>query len=213
MKNSISMMLSRLLNRGYEALRRGRARPWQKAWLTAVVVVLSLSCHSGESLAGVNDLTVQYISHDAAAPNDTIAEAGIRLRNNTGASIPLSSIVVRYWFTKNSATTVTPACWWWNPACTNITLTTGTVSATGADRYVEIRFPSGAGSLAPGAVTEPIDLGIQFGVNVNEADDCSYRNQTTLADWSHITVHDVGSAPTGGVRGVSSTTQRTPRTS
>ncbi|HTN90101.1 MAG TPA: cellulose binding domain-containing protein [Sorangium sp.] len=170
------------------------------AWLS-LVVALSVACHPGESFAGAADFTVQYVNHNAATPNDTIVEAGISVRNNTTASIQLSSIVVRYWFTKNSATTVTPACWWWSPSCSHITLATGTAAATGADRYVEIRFSSAAGSLAAGATTAPIDLGIVFDVNVNEADDYSYRNQTALADWSHITVHDAGSAPTSGVRG------------
>ncbi|AUX19721.1 uncharacterized protein SOCEGT47_001730 [Sorangium cellulosum] len=165
------------------------------------VVVLCLACHPGESLAATTDFTVHYANYDAAAPNDTIIEAGIRVRNNTTRSVPLSSIVVRYWFTKNGAATVTPACWWWSPSCSNITLATGTVSLSGADRYVEIRFSSGAGSLAPGATTQPIDLGIQLGVNVSEADDYSYRSQGTFSDWSRITVHDAGSAPTGGVRG------------
>ncbi len=165
--------------------------------------MLSIACHSSASFAGASDLTVQYVNYDAAAPNDTIVEAGIQLRNNTAVSIPLSSVVVRYWFTRNSATTVTPACWWWRtPDCSGITLATGTVAYPGADRYVEIRFTSGAGSLAPGATTEPIDLGILLGVNVNEADDYSYKDQRTdFADWSRITVHDAGSAPTGGLRG------------
>ncbi|AUX48004.1 uncharacterized protein SOCE26_095300 [Sorangium cellulosum] len=179
-------------------LLRGRGVPLARPGLA---VVLAIACHPGESSAGTSDFTVQYANYNAATPNDTIVEAGIRLRNNTSTSIPLSSIVVRYWFTKNGATQVTPACWWWRPDCSNVSLATGTVSATGADSYVEIRFSSAAGSLAPGAVTEPIDLGIQLGANVDETDDYSYRNQTTFSDWSRITVHDAGSAPTGGVRG------------
>lgn len=178
-----------------------RARSCVRLAGAALLAGPAVLAPSSESLAGTTDFTVQYQNYNAATPNDTIAEAGIRIRNNTGAAIPLSSIVVRYWLTKDSATSVTPVCWWWNPACSNITLTTGTVSYTGADRYVEIRFNSGAGSLSAGATTQPIDLGITFGVNVNEADDYSYGNQTTFADWSKITVHDAGSAPAGGLRG------------
>ncbi|WP_434042658.1 MULTISPECIES: cellulose binding domain-containing protein [Sorangium] len=170
------------------------------AWLS-LAVVLSMACHPGESFAGTADFTVLYDNHNADDPNDTIIEAGIRVRNNTSASIPLRSIVVRYWFTKNGATSVTPACWWWSPSCSAIALTTGTVSAPGADQYVEIGFTSAAGSLAPGAMTEAIDLGILLGVNVDEADDYSYKDQTSFGEWSHITVHDVGSAPLSGVRG------------
>ncbi|WP_437767287.1 cellulose binding domain-containing protein [Sorangium sp. So ce764] len=176
-----------------------RARALRLACLS-IFVALSTCDHSSDSFAGTTDFTVQYSNYDAAAPNDTIVEAGIKIRNNTAASIPLSSIVIRYWFTKNGATTVTPACWWWSPGCSRITLTTGTVSSTGADRYVQIGFTSAAGSLAAGATTQPIDLGIEFDTNVVETDDYSYGNQTTFSNFSRITVHDAGSAPTGGLR-------------
>ncbi|WP_239014186.1 cellulose binding domain-containing protein [Archangium violaceum] len=167
--------------------------------LSAAFVVFPL----GESFAGTNDFTVQYQNINSDGPNDDIVEAEIKFRNNTSASIPLSSIVVRYWFTKNNAPSATVACWYWNgsAACPNLTVTSGTVSYTGADRYAEIRFTSGAGSLAPGAWISPIDLGVMFGANTNETDDYSYGSHSTFIDWSRITVHDAGSSPTGGLRG------------
>lgn len=172
-------------------------------WKPSLLAAMSLVVPLGESLAGTTDFTVRYQNYNAAGPNDTIIEAGIALRNNTSASIPLSNIVVRYWFTKNGASTVSPACWWWNTAaCPGVSVTTASVSATNADQYVEIRFDGAAGSLAPGATTAPIDLGINFGgAAVNETDDYSYGAHTAAIDWSRISVHDVGSAPTAGVRG------------
>lgn len=187
------------MNRGQE--RDARTRFGARLAGAALLALPAVLAPAGESLAGPTDLTVQYLNYNAATPNDTIAEAGIRIRNNTASAIPLSSIVVRYWFTKNGATSVAPACWWWSPACSNVTLSIGSASATGADSYVEIGFTSGAGSLAAGATTQPIDLGITFGVNTNETDDYSYGNQTSFVDWSKITVHDAGSASTGGLRG------------
>ncbi len=169
---------------------------------TGLLAILSMVMPAGESLAGTSDFTVQYQNYNAAGPGDNIIEAGVRIRNNTAATLPLSSVVVRYWFTKNGATTVSPVCWWWSPACTALTVKSGSASATGADQYVEIGFTSAAGSLAPGATTQPIDLGITFGgANVDETDDYSYGNQLAFADWSRITVHDAGSVPTGGLRG------------
>jgi hypothetical protein len=172
-------------------------------WKQGLLAAMSLVVPLGESLAGTTDFAVQYQNYNASGPNDSIIEAGIQLRNNTSAALPLSSIVVRYWFTKNGATVVTPACWWWNTAsCTGISVTSGSVSTSGADQYVEVRFTSAAGSLAAGATTAPIDLGVTFGgTAVDETDDYSYGNQTSLASWSRITVHDAGSAPTSGVRG------------
>ncbi|WNG27177.1 hydrolase [Cystobacter fuscus] len=168
----------------------------------SLFAVMALVAPVGESLAGTNDVTVQYLNYNAAGPNDDIAEANIRLRNNTTAAIPLSSIVVRYWFTKDSASGVTAECWWWGASpCPNLTVTTGNVSYTGADRYAEIRFTSGAGNLAPGATTQAIDLGVVFGTNVDETNDYSYGSHTSFIDWSKITVHDAGSAPTEGLRG------------
>lgn len=177
-------------------------RHWTRTRTTGWLLAMALSVPAGESLAGTSDFTVQYQNYNATGPSDGIIEAGLKLRNNTASAVSLSGLVVRYWFTKNGATTVAPACWWWNPACSNITLATGAVSYTGADQYVEVRFNAGAGSLAAGATTEPIDLGITFGgTATNEADDYSYANQTAFADWSHVTVHDVGSAPNAGLRG------------
>lgn len=170
-------------------------------WKPSLLALLSLAVPAGESLAGTADFTVQYQNYNAAGPNDDIVEAGIQLRNNTAASIPLSSIVVRYWLTNNGGV-ASPACWWWKTAdCAGITLASGSVSATGADQYVEVRFTSAAGSLAPGETSVPIDLGITFGTSANETDDYSYGNQTTFANWSKITVHDAGSAPLSGLRG------------
>ncbi|WP_257447729.1 cellulose binding domain-containing protein [Archangium lipolyticum] len=181
-------------------LRNQQTRQGTRGMMFAAV--LSVVVPSGASLAGTTDFTVQYQNYNAASPSDNIIEAGIKIRNNTAASIPLSNVVVRYWFTKNGATTVSPVCWWWNPACSALVVRTGSVSATGADQYVEIGFTSSAGSLAPGASTQPIDLGITFGgTNVNETDDYSYANQLSFADWSRITVHDAGSTPLGGLRG------------
>lgn len=171
-------------------------------WKCGVLAVMSLGVPAGESLAGTADVTVLYQNYNASGPNDDIIEAGIQLRNNTSAAIPLSSLVVRYWFTKNGAT-ATPACWWWQTtACTGLTVASGSVAATGADQYVELRFTSAAGSLAAGATTQPVDLGVTFGgVSVSETDDYSYGTPTTATAWSKITVHDAGSSPLAGVRG------------
>ncbi|AKT37563.1 cellulose binding domain-containing protein [Chondromyces crocatus] len=181
--------------------RRGRVA--LRALAVVSLLIPGLVAQPKTSAAGPTDLTVEYLNYDAAAPYDGIIEAGIRLRNDTASAIPLSSIVVRYWFTRDGASTVNSACWWWGSSpCPNLTTSVHTVSLSGADRYVEIGFTSGAGSLAPGATTLPVDLGITFGgVNVDETNDYSYANQTAFGAWSRITVHDVGSAPTGGVRG------------
>jgi len=168
----------------------------------SLAAVLALVLPAAQSVAGTNDVTVQYLNYNASRPNDDIIEANIKLRNNTSAPIALSGLVVRYWFTKNHAPAAAPACWWWNtPTCPNLTIVSGSVSLVGADRYAEIRFGHGAGSLAPGETTAAIDLGVTFGTPVDEADDYSYGEHTTFVDWNRITVHDAGSAPTAGLRG------------
>ncbi|ATB34180.1 hypothetical protein MEBOL_007681 [Melittangium boletus DSM 14713] len=187
--------------KGSRILMAGQAQAG-RAWTGFAAVLLAWALPMGESLAGTNDFTVQYQNYNASGPGDDIIEANIKIRNNTTTAIPLSGIVVRYWFTKNNASGATPACWWWNASpCPNLTVTSGNVSLTGADRYAEIRFTSGAGSLAPGATTAAIDLGVTFGTNVDETDDYSYGGNTSFIDWNRITVHDAGSAPTAGLRG------------
>ncbi len=180
---------------GRSGSRRGRAG-------AILAVLLAGMVSTGESRAGTTDVTIQYMNHNASAPNDDIIEANIKLRNDTPAAIALKDLVVRYWFTRNDAPMATPACWWWNtPSCAHLTVTSGIVALRGADRYVEIRFGHDAGFLAPGATTAAIDLGVTFGGHVDETDDYSYGTVTSFTDWKRITVHDVGSAPTEGLRG------------
>ncbi|MFC9081897.1 cellulose binding domain-containing protein [Streptomyces sp. NPDC057062] len=140
--------------------------------------------------AAAGDLTVQY--HTGSTGSDQ-AEPWLKVRNAGGSAVPLSSVKLRYYFKSDTtSTSYRFACSWAVKGCGNITGTFGTLEhpTSNADRYVEIGFTSGAGSLAPGADTG--DLQLRFYRSdwqpLNQSDDYSFgASQTSYANWSKVT--------------------------
>ena len=138
-------------------------------------------------------LTAQYATTATAASSSQIANK-LQVTNTGTEAVPLSAVTVRYWFTADTTGSLSYACDYAVLDCANVKGSFGAVSpaVTGADRYLEVGFTAGAGSLYPGNATGVIQNRVQQGSfgNFNQADDYSFSASTTsLTDWARVTVY------------------------
>ncbi|MFG3490406.1 MULTISPECIES: cellulose binding domain-containing protein [unclassified Streptomyces] len=144
-------------------------------------------------------LTVQY--RQSSTGGDQV-EPWLKVVNTGASSVPLSQVKVRYYFKADAGASYTYACSWAVKGCANLTGTFGTLAhpTATADRYLEIGFTAGAGSLAPGADTGDMQLRFHRSnwQSLNQSDDYSFGPaQTTYANWSKVTA-TVGGVPVWG---------------
>ncbi|MFD9543337.1 cellulose binding domain-containing protein [Streptomyces sp. NPDC060022] len=165
----------------------------------AAAVTVALGCTALAALpstagaaAAADGLVVQYRTSASGATADQ-SEPWLKVRNTGSTSVPLSNVKVRYYFKADSASTAYRfACSWAVKGCGNITGTFGTLAnpTADADRYLEIAFTSGAGSLAPGADTGDMQLRFHRAdwQSLRQSDDYSFgAERTAYGDWSRIT--------------------------
>ncbi|MEU0601138.1 cellulose binding domain-containing protein [Streptomyces sp. NPDC006393] len=177
--------------------RRRRLRATAAA--AAVTALGATALAALPSTASAADaLSVQYRTSATGATADQ-SEPWFKVKNTGTAALPLSEVKLRYYFKADSAgATYRFACSWAVKGCANITGTFGTLAhpTDTADRYLEIGFTSGAGSLAPGADTG--DMQLRFYQSnwqtLRQSDDYSFSaTQTSYGDWSRVTATRGGS--------------------
>ncbi|MFJ3223146.1 cellulose binding domain-containing protein [Streptomyces sp. NPDC086783] len=161
--------------------------------------------------AAGDGLSVQYRTSATGASADQ-SEPWLKVTNTSGTSVPLSEVRLRYYFKADSpSTTYRFACSWAVKGCSNITGTFGTLASptATADRYLEVGFTSGAGSLAPGADTGDMQLRFYRAdwQTLKQSDDYSFgAAQTSYAGWGKVTATRAGAlvwgtAPAGNEPG------------
>ncbi|WP_055588536.1 cellulose binding domain-containing protein [Streptacidiphilus griseoplanus] len=148
------------------------------------------------SAAGDN-LSVQYRTSATGATADQ-SEPWLEITNAGSTTVPLSDLKLRYYF-KSDGPSVSYrfACSWAVKGCANITGTVGTLASptATADRYLEIGFTSGAGSLAPGQNTGDMQLRFYRSdwQTLTQSDDYSFgAAQTSYANWDKVTLQRAG---------------------
>jgi hypothetical protein len=107
---------------------------------------------SGVASAAETGLKVQDRSHDNGNPQTNLY-ALYQIINNGTASVPLSSLTLRYWFTDdNPADVMVFGCDFAQLDCANVTAKFVPLPSpvTKANEYVEIGFTDAAGSIATG---------------------------------------------------------------
>jgi hypothetical protein len=146
--------------------------------------------------AAADALTANYRTSATGATTDQV-EPWFTITNTGTTTVPLAEVTLRYYFRGE-----TPdvgyrfACSWAVRGCGNVTGTFRTLSTPTptADRYLEVGFTPGAGSLAPGANTG--DLQLRFyrtnWSQITQSDDYSFATNTTYAAWSKVTVQRGG---------------------
>lgn len=174
-----------------------RLRATVAAALAVGLGAAALTALPATASAAADGLSVQYRTSASGAQADQ-AEPWFKVRNTGAGALALHNVKIRYYFKADSANaTYRFACSWAVKGCANITGTFGTLAnpTATADRYLEIGFTSGAGSLAPGADTG--DLQLRFYQStwapLNQSDDYSFgASQTSYADWSKVTAQLAG---------------------
>jgi hypothetical protein len=102
-----------------------------------------------------SSLRAQHRNLDWSATDNQL-RPGLQVVNNGTTAVPLSTVTLRYWFTKDSDASGFGAwCDWARIGCANTTRRVVTLPAArpGADAYLEVGFTSGAGTLQPGQST------------------------------------------------------------
>ncbi|MET8171917.1 cellulose binding domain-containing protein [Streptomyces clavifer] len=147
--------------------------------------------------AAADGLVVQYRTSASGATADQ-SEPWLKVRNTGSTSVPLGNVKLRYYFKADSASaSYRFACSWAVKGCGNITGTFGALAnpTADADRYLEIAFTSGAGSLAPGADTGDMQLRFHRAdwQSLRQSDDYSFgAGRTAYGDWPRITAQSGG---------------------
>ncbi|NKQ29384.1 cellulose binding domain-containing protein, partial [Streptomyces galbus] len=170
--------------------------------LLATAAVTALGAATLAALPATADaaggLTVQYRTSATGATADQ-SEPWFKVKNTAGTALPLSEVKLRYYFKADSPTaTYRFACSWATKGCANIAGTFGTLASPTdtADRYLEVGFTSGAGSLAPG--TDTGDMQLRFYQStwqpLRQSDDYSFdASRTAYGDWPKVTATRAGS--------------------
>jgi len=138
-------------------------------------------------------LRARYKNNDSS-PTDNQIKPGLSLVNGGTTAVALSTVKLRYYFTKEPAPN-TFNTWCDHTAqigCANVTLQVVALATpvTGATHYLEVGFTPAAGSLNGGVSLT--DIQTRFNVTTwesfNEVNDYSYATNTAFADAPRVTV-------------------------
>ncbi|MFF2330941.1 MULTISPECIES: glycoside hydrolase family 48 protein [unclassified Streptomyces] len=158
---------------------------------SALSAAVSATTKAGSG--GTGTVKVQYKNTDSSATDNQI-RLGLQLLNTGSAPVDLSTVTVRYWFTSDGgASTFGTNCDYAALGSSNITqkVVAATSPKTGAERYLEVGFAAGAGTLAAGASTGEIQLRVNKSdwSDFNEADDYSRATNTAYSDSSKVAAY------------------------
>jgi hypothetical protein len=177
------------------------------AFVSALALGLTGAVAVATSSSAAGGIHVQYKT-TMTGTSAYESEPWFDVVNGSSSTVPLSQITLRYYFTADTSGSYTFACAWAHVGCANLTGTVVAMSPTTstADHYLQITFSSGAGSLAPGADTQDLQLRLYRAdwQNVNQGNDYSFNaSMTSYTDNAKVVAYQNGSLvwgtpPVGG---------------
>jgi hypothetical protein len=137
-----------------------------------------ITVYAAPSSGPAGGLLLEYANYNPS-PNSPLAQPAFKIVNQSSASVDLSSLTIRYWYTSDGTQSQQLTCDYAKPGCANVTGTFLSLSpaTSTADSYLQVSFSAGAGSVAAGADSGPIEL------RFNKSDWSSY-NQTNDFSWN-----------------------------
>uniref|UniRef100_UPI001EF7FFD0 fibronectin type III domain-containing protein n=1 Tax=Cohnella mopanensis TaxID=2911966 RepID=UPI001EF7FFD0 len=147
------------------------------------------------SAGSTGNLVVQYRAGDTNATDNQI-KPYFNIKNNGTTAVDLSTLKLRYYFTKDGNQSLSFWVDWAQVGSANVQGAFVSASGSGTDTYLEISFTSGAGSIAAGGQSGDIQGRIAKSdwSNFNEVGDYSYDpTKTAYANWDHVTLYQSGS--------------------
>ncbi|ASR46431.1 1,3-beta-glucanase [Paenibacillus kribbensis] len=156
--------------------------------------ILEASNNGGNTPGSDNQgIVLQYRTSDQNAKDNAI-RSEFNIKNTGTTAVKLSDLKIRYYYTDESKQAQQFFVDWARLGNEKVkgTIVTLPNSKAKADKYVEISFTDGAGSIQPGEESGDIKSRIHAAnwSNFDETNDYSYgANQTVFADWDHATVY------------------------
>jgi hypothetical protein len=192
--------------RGGALQRSPRSRVLVLGVVSLLVVVLVGGLISATSVHAASSLKVQYVSSDTTSPTPQL-KVTLQIVNTGSSSVALSQLSMRYWFTRDSASSISTVCDFATLGCGVITtaaLADPQPTAT-ADTYLQVGFTSG--TLAANGKTGKIKVRASKAdfSNFVQTNDYSFNAAfTSLTDWQNVTLYQNGvlvwgTEPFGGV--------------
>src|SRR5262245_8074357 len=168
---------------------------WKRLWPSLATVAAGALLASTAS-AQTSGLRVQY-KIPQAVPNDNHVRPHLNIVNGGTATVPLSELTLRYWYTVDGVRPQVYVCDWTPRGCGNVTSSFVAVSParTGADFYLQLGFTPGMGSLTAGQSTGEIQgrFNKDNWTNYDESNDYSYDpTKLAFADWDRVTLYRNG---------------------
>ncbi|RKP53165.1 cellulose 1,4-beta-cellobiosidase [Cohnella endophytica] len=180
---------------------------------TTYYYVVSASNSAGESAnstqasatpsagTGTGSLIAQYKLSNSNA-TDNMIYATFNIKNTGTTAVSLSNLKLRYYFTKDTNSSLNFYCDYAQVGTSNVSGAFVTINPakTGADTYLEISFNAAAGSIAAGGQSGDIQVRAAKAdwSNFNENDDYSFDGtKTSYADWNKVTVYQNGTLAWG----------------
>jgi hypothetical protein len=182
--------------------------------LGIAIILVAIIIASMSFISAATSAKIQFFNGNTAASTNTIY-TNFKLVNTGTDPITLSNVKMRYYFTNDGTQSNSFACDWATAGNSNITGSFVTITAvTGADRYLEVGFTSGAGTLAAGAATEvKIRLWKSDWSNFTQANDYSFNaTATNYIDSTTVTAYISGTLYWGTPAGGSTVTPTPVRT-